>query len=179
MVASDSPFVADWYIVSLRWLVLLGLVISLSLGGQILVPPNLLLIGLAGWNIALTLMAGLNRRLTRHREISLGIDILVASLYFILTGGFSSPAFWVTILPLLTAALYYEVIGAFISATLMMVVQIGTTVLQTLAPVALLILGTSVLLTILIAGVFGYLSMRLVQTMRRTRRSQSVGVTIR
>jgi signal transduction histidine kinase len=173
MRASDSPFVADWFIVSLRWLVLLGLTISLSLGGQLLVLPNALLIGLAGWNIVLTLLAGLNRRLARHREISLGIDMLVASLYFFLAGGFASPAFWVIILPLLTAALYFEVIGAFVSATLMTVVQIGVTVLQTLAPFALLILGVSVFFTFLIAGVFGYLSMRLIQTFRDARLSQS------
>ncbi len=49
----------------------------------------------------------------------------------------------------------------------MMVVQIGTTVFHTLAPVALLILGASVLFTFLIAGVFGFLSMRLIQTIRQ------------
>jgi signal transduction histidine kinase len=173
MRTSDSPFVVDWFIVSLRWLVLLGLTISLSLGGQLLVLPNALLIGLAGWNIAMTLLAGSNRRLVRHREINLGIDLLAASLYFFLAGGFASPAFWIIVLPLLTAALYFEVIGAFISATLMMVVQIGKTVLQTLAPFAMLILGVSVFLTFLIAGVFGYLSMRLIQTVRRARQYQS------
>jgi hypothetical protein len=172
MRASDSPFVADWFIVSLRWLVLLGLTISLSLGGQLLVLPNALLIGLAGWNIALTLLAGLNRRLARHREISLGVDLLAAGLYFALAGGFASPAFWIIVLPLFTAAIYFEVMGAFISATLMMAVQIGMTVLQTLAPFALLILGASVFLTFLIAGVFGYLSMRLIQTIRLARQSQ-------
>ena len=173
MRASDSPFIADWFVVSLRWLVLLGLITSLSLGGQLLVLPNVLLIGLAGWNIALTLLAGLNRRLARHREISLGVDLLVAGLYFVLAGGFASPAFWIIVLPLLTAAIYFEVMGAFVSATLMMVVQIGMTILQTLAPFALLILGASVFLTFLIAGVFGYLSMRLIQTIRRARQSQS------
>jgi len=173
MRASDSPFVTDWFIVSLRWLVLLGLTISLSLGGQLLVLPNALLIGLAGWNIALTLLAGLNRRLAFHREINLGVDLLIAGLYFFLAGGFSSNAFWIIILPLLTAAIYFEVAGAFISATLMVVVQIVTTLLQTLDLYALLILGVSVLLTFLIAAGFGYLSMRLIQTIRRTRQSLS------
>ncbi|HEY5269945.1 MAG TPA: GAF domain-containing sensor histidine kinase [Anaerolineales bacterium] len=173
MRASDSPFVADWFIVSLRWLVLLGLTISLSLGGQLLALPNVLLICLAGWNITLTLLAGLSRRLVRHREISLGIDLLAAGLYFFLAGGFTSPAFWIIVLPLLTAALYFEVVGAFVSATIMAVVQIGITVRQTLAPIALLILGTSVFLTFLIAGVFGYLSMRFIQTNRRSRQFQS------
>jgi hypothetical protein len=173
MRASESPFVADWFIVSLRLLVLLGLIISLSLGGQLLVLPNLLLVGLAGWNIALTLLAGLNRRMAYHREIGLGVDLLAAGLYFFLAGGFASPAFWIIVLPLLTAAIYFELMGAFVSATLMMAVQIGKTVLQTLAPFALLILGASVLVTFLIAGLFGYLSMRLIQTIRRTRLSQS------
>ena len=172
MRASDSPYIADWFVVSLRWPVLFGLIISASLGGQLLVLPNALLVGLAGWNIALTLLAGLNRRLARHREISLGVDLLAAGLYFVLAGGFASPAFWIIILPLLTAALYFSLSGAFVSATLMITVQIGATVLQTLAPLALIILGVSVFLTFLIAGVFGYLSMRLIQTIRHTRQSQ-------
>ena len=173
MRASDSPFVADWFIVSLRWLILLGLVISLSLGGQLLILPNVILIGLAGWNIILTLLAGLNRRMPRHREISLGFDLVAAGLYFALAGGFKNPAFWIIVLPLLTAAIYFEVMGAFLSASLMMLVQIGTTLFQTLDLFALLFLGASVFLTFLIAGVFGYLSMRLTRTNRRARQSQS------
>jgi len=173
MRASDSPFIPDWIIVSLRWLVLLGLTISLSVGGQLLVLPNILLIGLAGWNISLTLLVGLNRRLARHREISLGIDLLTAGLYFSLAGGFTSAAFWIIILPLLTATIYFEVMGAFVSAVLMMVIQIGTTVLQTQVPLALLFLAVSVLFTFLIAGVFCYLSMRLILTIRLARQSQS------
>jgi signal transduction histidine kinase len=172
MRASDSPFVADWFIVSLRWFVLLGLITSLSLGRQLLVLPNILLIGLAGWNIALTFLAGVNRRLLFHREISLGVDLLSAGLYFILAGGFGSPAFWIVILPLLTATIYFEVIGAIISATLMTIVQIVITLLQTSAPSALLILSFSVILTCLIAGLFGYLSMRLFTTIRHTYHTQ-------
>jgi signal transduction histidine kinase len=173
MRLSDSPFVADWFVVSLRWLVLLGLIISLSLGGQLLVLPNALLVGLSVWNIALSLLAGVNRRLPAHRQISLGVDLLAAGLYFALAGGFASPAFWIIVLPLLTASLYFEVIGAIVSATLMAAVEIVVTVLQTLAPAALIILGASVFLTFLVAGVSGFLSMRFIHSIRNTRRSQS------
>jgi signal transduction histidine kinase len=173
MHTSDSPFIADWFIVSLRWLVLLGLIISLSLGGQLLVLPNAVLIGLVFWNIVLTLLAGLNFRLAYHRQISLGVDLLAAGLYFILAGGFASPAFWIIFLPLLTGSIYFEVWGALISACLMMVVQIGTTLQQTLAPLALLIMSAAVLMTFLIAGTFGFLCMRLIETIRRSRQSQS------
>jgi signal transduction histidine kinase len=173
MHSSDSPFVADWFIVSLRWLVLLGLILSLSLGGQLLVLPNVLLVGLAVWNIALSLLAGLNRRLPAHRLICLGVDLLAAGLYFALAGGFASPAFWIIVLPLLTASLYFEVIGAIVSATLMAAVEIVVTVVQTLDPAALIILGASVFLTFLVAGVSGFLSMRFIHTVRSTRQSQS------
>jgi signal transduction histidine kinase len=173
MRTSDSPYVADWFIVSLRWLVLLGLSISLSLGGQLLAWPNAILIGLVIWNIVLTLLAGLNRRMAYHREISLGVDLLAAGLYFTLSSGFGSPAFWIIFLPLLTGAIYFEIWGALISATLMMVVQLGKTLSQTLAPLALLILGVSVFITFLFAGLYGYLSMRLIQSIRRSRQSQS------
>jgi signal transduction histidine kinase len=173
MRTSDSPFVADWFIVTLRWLVLLGVILSLSLGNQILILPNVLLMVLAGWNIIMTLLAGLNRRLVRHREISLGIDLLVATLYFILAGGFASPAFWVIILPVLTASLYFDAIGSLVTAALMAILQIGMTYLDKMTQAALLILGTSVFMTFMVAGVFGYLSMRLIQTNRKTRQTQT------
>ena len=118
MHPSDSPFVADWFIGSLRWLVLLGLTISSSLAGQPQVLPNLLPVGLAGWNIVMTLLAGLNRRLTFHREINLVVDLLAAGFYFFLAGRFSSNAFLIIIL-LLTATFCIEVVAVFISGTIM------------------------------------------------------------
>ena len=74
MRTSESPFIADWFTVSLRWLFLLGLTLSLALGERLLSLPNLLLVVLACWNIGLTLLVGLDHRLPRHREISLGAD---------------------------------------------------------------------------------------------------------
>jgi hypothetical protein len=172
MRSSDTPFVADWFVVSLRWLVLLGLISSLSLGGQLKSGSNVLLIILAIWNIIQTLFAGLSLRLAYHREISLGVDLLVAGLYFSITGGFANPAFWIIILPLLSAALYFNVAVTFIAAVVMVVVQIVTTVFQIHAVLLLLILGISVFFTFVIAGVFGYLSMRLTQTLRVMRKKQ-------
>ena len=29
----DSPYVADWFAISLRWIALVGLLVSLALGG--------------------------------------------------------------------------------------------------------------------------------------------------
>ena len=172
MRTSDSPYITDWFAVSVRWLFLLGVTISLSLGGKLLDWPNILLIGMAFWNIGLTLLTGLNRRLMFHREISLGVDILIAAAFFALAGGFASPAFWIIFLPLMTSTLYFEIIGALIASILMTTVQVAVTVFQTPDPVELIILGISTLFTFAIAGLFGYISVQLVQTVRKNRQVQ-------
>ncbi|MGD0876984.1 MAG: histidine kinase [Anaerolineales bacterium] len=172
MRTTDTPYITDWFAVSIRWLFLVGLVISLSLGGNFLVLPNILLVGLACWNIFLTLLTGLNRRLAFHREIGLGVDMVVATAYFGLTGGYTNPAFWIVFLPLITSALYFELTGALISAIFMTAVQLVVTVSQTLSPIPLVILGVFSLFTFLIAGVFGYISVQLVKTIRRNRQTQ-------
>ena len=172
MRKTDSPYVTDWFAVSIRWLFLLGLVTSLSLGGQLHAPVNILLIGLVCWNIGLTLLTGLNRRLVAHREISLAVDLVFAAAYFSLAGGFGSPAFWIVFLPLMTSTLYFEIIGAVISALVMTAVQVGVTLYQTRDPVALIFLGVSCLITCAVAGLFGYLNVQLIRTIRKNRLAQ-------
>lgn len=162
----------DWFAVSIRWLFLLGLVTSLSLGRQLLGLVNLLLIGLVCWNIGLTLLTGLNRRLVYHREISLAVDLGVAGAYFALAGGFGSPAFWIVFLPLMTSTLYFEMVGAVISAILMVGVQVAVTIIQTRDPVALIFLIISCVFTIALAGLFGYLNVQLIRTNRKNRQAQ-------
>jgi len=169
MRASDSPYVVDWFVISLRWLILLGLVVSLSTAGKLVSAPSLILIGLAIWNVVLSLLAGLNRRFAWHRQFSLGLDVLLAGAYFIFGGGYASPAFWIIFLPPITAALYFGVRGALIAAVLMAAVQVAGTFSQTRAPLALMMMGGSVLITFLFAGGFGYLSSRLVHTLRQGR----------
>lgn len=172
MRTSDSPFVADWLIVSLRWLILLGLGVASGLGGQLLTYPNILLAGLVAWNIILVLLTGFNHRLPRHREISLGIDLLVAGSYFYLKGGFYNPAFWIIVLPLITGALYFEIKGALLAALVMALVQMATTVLQTQAPLALFFMGISIVTTFLAAVGFGFLCRQLIQKNRISRQAK-------
>lgn len=62
--------------------------------------------------------AGLIRRIAFHHEINLGVDLLAAGFYFFLAGRFSSNAFWIIILPLLTATFCFEEVAAFFQAPL-------------------------------------------------------------
>jgi signal transduction histidine kinase len=172
MRASDSPYVVDWFVISLRWLTLLGLVVSLSVAGELISAPSLILIGLAAWNLILSLLAGLNRRLAGHRQFSLGVDVLLAGAYFIFGGGYASPAFWIIFLPTITAGLYFEMRGAMLAAVLMAVIQAAVTFSQNRAPLALMMMGGSVAATLVFALVFGYLSSRLVRHLRQGRQTQ-------
>jgi signal transduction histidine kinase len=167
---SDSPYVADWFAISLRWLALLGLTISIARGGDLTAAPGLVLVVLAVWNLVLTVLAGLNRRLARHREISLGLDLAAAAVYFFLQRGFSGPAAWIVFVPLFSAALYFEMRGALIAAVILSAVQAGVTISQTREIKALLFAGGAILLTFGLAALFGFLSERVIADIRRMRR---------
>ena len=166
MRTNESPYILDWVAITIRWLFLLGVTITLTLGRRLLDLPNILLVGLVCWNIGLTLLTGLNRRLIYQREISSAIDILFAAAFFAFTGGFTSPAFWIIFLPLMTCPLYFELIGALIAAILITAVQVAVSVFQTPDLVALIILGISLLFTFGVAGLFWYVSVHLGRTIR-------------
>jgi hypothetical protein len=172
MRTSDSPFVTDWFAVSLRWLVLLGAVLSMALAGKILVVSNVLFFILVFWNLTLTLLAGLNVRMKYHRQVSLAMDLLIAAVYFIITGGFANSLWWFGILPVFTAAIYFEWRGILITVPLMIVVQVAFTANQSNAFSSLVFPIGSASLLVLLGILFGFLSTRLVQTLRRIRQVQ-------
>src|ERR1051325_7357289 len=88
----ESPYIADWFAASLRWIVVVGLFISLSLTGQL---PNIAispLILMLAWNMVLSLLAGISIRARQfHRQAVLSVDFLLAALFFWIQGGLSGP----------------------------------------------------------------------------------------
>ena len=125
MRTSDPSSLADWFVVSVRWLTILGLTVSLSLHGSLGNAPILLLLGLAVWNIAMAVMAGTLRLQRRHRWMSFFLDLVVALSLFWQQGGFSGPAYWAGFLPMFTAAVYFYLGNAFIVAVLLSLAEIG------------------------------------------------------
>jgi len=162
----ESPYIADWFAISLRWSALLGLTISLAQANQLHMPRNLLLVILGAWNLVLTFIAGTNRRLNYHRQISLAIDLTAGGLFFWFQGGLSGPAFWVGIIPVLSAAIYFELVGAFLVGMGMVILQvISTFILYPIVP-ALLISFAGGCSTLLLSYVFGYLGKGATQNLR-------------
>jgi signal transduction histidine kinase len=120
----ETPYIADWFATSLRWMVLVGLIISLSLRGETIASDvwsfGLLFI----WNVIMSLLAGLSIRISRfHRQIVLSVDFLLAAIFFWLQGGLDGSSAWIGLFPILSSAVYFEMWGAFITAVLFTLLQ--------------------------------------------------------
>ena len=120
----DTPYVADWLATSLRWLVLVGLIISLSMRGEVGEMPVAPLFALLAWNILMSALSVLSVRLQRyHRQVVLSIDFLLAAFFFWFQGGLTGSSTWVGALPILTGAVYFEMWGAFAVAVVFAALQ--------------------------------------------------------
>ncbi|MEW5940215.1 MAG: histidine kinase [Chloroflexota bacterium] len=158
----DSPYIADWFAISLRWIALVGLVVSLALGDSLTFGMAWPIILLLIWNMAMTFLAALNSRLAYHRQIGLAVDVLLTAIFFFLQGGVFGPAAWVTILPILTGSVYFEFWGAMGSAIFFSFVQYGSVWRQARsldgsAPALL-----AMAITLALGALFGFLGRRLV-----------------
>lgn len=162
----ETPYVADWLAASLRWMVLVGLIISFALRGPLngLLWPLLLIFI---WNVVMSLLAAFSIRAGRyHRQIIFAVDFMLAALSFWLQGGFTGAAAWVGLMPILTGAVYFEMWGALAAASFFALWQYfvsGEVALESFSALAwTLVVG-------LVSGFGGRLVMNRLRTSRRTR----------
>lgn len=110
----DTPYIADWFAISLRWISVVGMIVSLTVGGKFVIA-TFWPIGIAIlWNLVMSILASLNTRISYHRVTSTLIDLAVAGVVYWLHGGLMGPAFWAGLLPILTASVYFEFFGGLI-----------------------------------------------------------------
>ncbi len=107
MRTAEFPFLADWFAISLRWLALTGLVAALAREGLFDWRTLAALILVVIWNIAVTILAILNRRLPGHRVVNIAVDLAVAVYLYIVSGGLGGPVAWGGVLALFSTALYF------------------------------------------------------------------------
>lgn len=162
-----SPYIADWFAISLRWLTIFALVLGCTHEGWLSILP---FFALALWNVALSVMAGLNIRLNYHRLLAVVVDFLFAAVFFIWQGGLTGALFWVGILPILSGAIYYEFLGGLVAAAGMTAISLVFVYLITPhLVVAGAILGVSLLAS---GALFGFLSNQLIRKLRGMREAQ-------
>jgi signal transduction histidine kinase len=165
----ETPYAADWFAISLRWAVMMGLIVSLALGDSLIAVRAWPLAIVATWNLAMTILAGLNKRLMYHRQINLAVDVLCGGSLFWVQGGLAGPASWSGLLPIMTGAVYFEFSGAMIAAALICAQAFVTAQLNYAG-------GTSVTLLWMIGmlalgALFGLLGKQLMQRLRARRQA--------
>ncbi len=76
----DSPYIADWFAISLRWLTLFALTLTLPKSSELLSLWPLFV--LVFWNLSMSVIAGLNIRINYHRQLAVLVDLVLAGLLF-------------------------------------------------------------------------------------------------
>lgn len=166
MRSVKSSLLLDWIVISIRWLVLLGLTISLSAGSNFSTFLSIALFTAAVWNGLLTILAALNRRLWAHTYLSVVIDVAIATTFFILDGTFEGSIAWVGLLPITSAALYFQIQGALL-VTLFTLVSQGIIALSVNSQISVLVsLGLLVPLYLMYSVLLGYISGRMRTNLR-------------
>jgi signal transduction histidine kinase len=103
---------------------LVALTLSLSFRGELGQPPFWVLTLMVIWNIAMSVLAGLNMRLPYHRRVVLGVDFLLAALYYWLQSSLvGGTSLWAGVVPIITGAIYFETWGAFVPMVLFALLQ--------------------------------------------------------
>jgi signal transduction histidine kinase len=153
----------DWITVAVRWIAILGMLVSLALH-----PPIsslvLSLLGLAAaWNACLSILAALHRPIYKLRRWYVAADMAITILVFSLTGGAGGSLLWSGVLPLITAAVYYQVKGTLIVTIANLLLQgavawFFTPTMATLAYLAILLP-----LYLALGGILSYFSERVTQ----------------
>ncbi len=165
----NSPYIADWFAISLRWLAIFALTINVDKENGFLAIFLLTLLAL--WNLGLSVMGGLNIRLSYHRQISVFVDILFSLILFWTQGGLGGVFYWIAFLPILSGAVYFEVLGSMISASIMTVSTLAYSYF--FMPAGSIIaggIGASV--TLALGLLFGFVSHQLINGLRELRELQ-------
>lgn len=162
----ETPYMADWFAISFRWIMLVGLIVSLGRGERLNLqtawPLGLMIV----WNLANTALTSANVRVKYHRFLNIFADLFLAGAFFWVQGGIQGPASWSGLLPILTGSIYFEFFGSVVSAILFAVLVIYTGVkLDANTPLAVGIGGMMAIMGL----VFGFLGRRLVVYMRKNR----------
>jgi signal transduction histidine kinase len=162
----DTPYVADWFAISLRWIMLVGFVVALGLNETLVLtsawPLGLMIV----WNLAMTSLASMNARMNYHRRISMVVDLSLSAALFWLQDGARGAVIWAGVLPILTGSIYFDFIGALAAGALFsgFVLYNGYRA-ETFDSAAVMVAGIHIGLSLVI----GFLGSRLTAQIRRNR----------
>lgn len=167
MRSAETPYWADLFAISFRWIILFGLIATLAMSGNLDVL-SLSVMGLTAlWNMFNTIIASVNRRLKFHRPINLIVDVIFTILLFIVSGGMNGPILWVGALAVSSASVYYLLPGALFIAVLISLLETGYVFIQTGGDFSLMFLAVMGGVNLVAGLITGLLSNPLIHRLRK------------
>jgi signal transduction histidine kinase len=162
----DFPYLSDWFAISLRWLVLLGMTVSLALGTALNLWMAAVLLFAVLWNTFVSVLTALNQRMPQHRLINVFMDGLISLALFVLSGGIAGPLSWSSLLVMISAAIYFELRGSLILALALSLLQSGWDFFFARSGLQPILLAAPFVFNLLIAVLFGLASSSLMKRLR-------------
>jgi signal transduction histidine kinase len=159
-----SPAYQDWIAISVRWVAILGMLVSLALR-----PPisflTFIILGLAAlWNAWLTILIVMHRPISTLRIWSVAADMASATIVFSLSGGARGGLLWSGVLPLITAAVYFQIKGTLLVTASNLFLQGAIAGWFDPTPATLAYLAIILPLYLALGGVISYFSERVTQS---------------
>lgn len=170
--SSVTGNIADWLVISLRWLTLLGLSVSLVPQGRFSVFLMVTLLAAGLWNFALMVLAVLNRRLIAHRRGMVALDWILANLLFLSSGGINGGLGWAGLLPVFSAALYHDGPGMLRVIVLTISSLGGLALIFSPASEVLAYFAIILALFLLVGALFNFLSLKMFRIVERVRQER-------
>jgi signal transduction histidine kinase len=167
MRSEGTPFVLDWLAISIRWLTLFGLSVSLITQGQFSIYLAIVFLAAGLWNLVLMVLAILNRRLTNNEVLIVLFDLVFANLLFLFSGFLNSSLGWAGLLAVFSAAMYFNARGLLWVILLSVLTLGGQAVLFSPTMEALAYIGILVLLFLVLGFTFNFLRGKMVRVIER------------
>ena len=162
----EFPYLSDWFAVTLRWLILLGIAVSLVLNEALTLWLIAILLFGVLWNTFTAILAGINHRLPQHRIINVAADGIISITLFAFSGGISGPISWSSLLAVTSASIYFELRGAVLIAAVLAVLQGGWTFLSNMSEFHPLLLVQPFTFNLLIGMAAGFANNGLMKRLR-------------
>ena len=160
---STTSLLTNWVSITLRWLTLMGIALSLSFGSRFSLEVGIVLILAALWNVWLSVWLLLKQQHFAHKLVLIAVDMLTVYVLFAMSGTLYGGLGWTGILPIITASLMYGLLGAAAVIPINIVVQ-GLLSLLDGDLVAVGFYMLTLLPVYLIAGaVFGFIGQRMLR----------------
>jgi signal transduction histidine kinase len=172
MERNGTPILADWIVLTARWIFIIAVSFWLAFGEEMNWVVLVVVILGAACNIAATTLVLLNRTSPVFRYISTAGDFIFAQFLFYLSIESGSELIWAGLLPLFSAAFYFQWIGAILGVIANAIVQGGLAYLLDLPQDTLLLVGIMLPIYILVGLGLAYLGQRLERDQRFPRRTR-------